>query len=43
VSESVATTGEAAVKVVEAAADLTRQAQTLRSDVDRFLNEIRAA
>ena len=43
VSESVATTGDAALKVVEAAADLTRQAQTLRSDVDRFLNEIRAA
>ena len=36
-SESVATTGDAALKIVEAAADLTRKAQTLRSDVDRFL------
>ena len=43
VSESVTTTGDAAINVVEAAADLTEQARTLRSDIDRFLSEIRAA
>ena len=43
VSESVATTGDAALKKGGPADDLTRQAQTLRSDVDRFPNEIRAA
>ena len=43
VSESVTTTGDAAVKVVEAAADLTEQARTLRSDIDRFLSQIRTA
>jgi methyl-accepting chemotaxis protein len=43
VSQSVGTTGDAATQVVRAAADLTEQANTLRSDIDRFLNEIRAA
>jgi hypothetical protein len=37
------TTGDAATKVVQAAVDLSEQARMLRFNVDRLLNEIRAA
>jgi len=43
VSDSVGRTGEAAERVVDAAVELNRQAETLRSEVDGFLNNIRAA
>ncbi|MBI1775595.1 MAG: methyl-accepting chemotaxis protein [Proteobacteria bacterium] len=43
VTQSVGETGKAAGEVLGAAGELTRQSQALRTQVDRFLSEIRAA
>jgi methyl-accepting chemotaxis protein len=43
VSSSMESTGSAANQVVEAAIDLNRQAEALRTEVGRFLDNIRAA
>jgi hypothetical protein len=42
-SRSIEATGSAASQVVVAAIDLNRQAEALRSEVGRFLDDIRAA
>jgi methyl-accepting chemotaxis protein len=43
VTSGIAATGTAAKDVLASAAELARQSQTLRSEVDRFLAHIRAA
>ncbi len=43
VSEASASTGRSAGEVLSAARDLSQQSDTLRSEVDRFLAEVRAA
>jgi methyl-accepting chemotaxis protein len=43
VSNSMESTGSAANQVVEAAVDLNRQAESLRSEISTFLEKIRAA
>jgi methyl-accepting chemotaxis protein len=43
VSEASSATGAAASQVLSAATELSKQAEALRSEVDAFLNEVRAA
>ena len=43
VNEAAQETGTAAAQVLTAADDLSRQSDTLRSNVNGFLNKIRAA
>jgi methyl-accepting chemotaxis protein len=43
VSEASSATGAAASRVLTAATELSNQAETLRSELGRFLDEVRAA
>ncbi len=43
VTRAVGETGEEAMRIVETAGDLARQSDTLRSEVEKFLTQVRAA